>query len=126
MPADQEPRGEEQSPAELTALRDQCTRFLHYHGPIRAADLLATVPGDTVPDRYGDGGVVADLEARIAALLGKPAAVFLPSGTMAQQTVLGCTPTSGSAAPCCSTRTAISTCTKAAATSGCISSPAGR
>ena len=52
------------------------------------ADLLATVPADTVPDRYGEGGVVADLEARIAALLGKPAAVFLPSGTMAQQAVL--------------------------------------
>ena len=93
MPADQEPRGEEPrgeetSPAELTALREQCIRFLHWHGPIRAADLLATVPGDTVPDRYGEGGVVADLEARTAALLGKPAAVFLPSGTMAQQTVL--------------------------------------
>ena len=31
---------------------------------------------------------MADLEGRIAALLGKPAAVFLPSGTMAQQAVL--------------------------------------
>src|SRR5580704_4060762 len=44
MPADQEPggqkpRGQEQSAAELTALRDQCTRFLHYHGPVRVADL---------------------------------------------------------------------------------------
>ena len=88
MPADQDPRGQELSPAELTALRDQCTRFLHYNGPVRPADLLATVPADTVPDRYGDGGVVTDLEERIAALLGKPAAVFLPSGTMAQQAVL--------------------------------------
>ena len=88
MAADQEPRSEGQSAAELTALRDQCTRFLHYHGPVRVADLLATVPADTVPDRYGDGGVVADLEGRIAALLGKPSAVFLPSGTMAQQAVL--------------------------------------
>ncbi len=73
---------------ELTALREQCTRFLHWHGPVRAADLLATVPPDTEPDRYGEGGVVADLEAEIALLLGKPAAVFLPSGTMAQQAVL--------------------------------------
>jgi threonine aldolase len=32
--------------------------------------------------------VVADLEAEIAGLLGKPAAVYLPSGTMAQQSVL--------------------------------------
>ena len=74
--------------AHLTALRDACTRFLHSHGPVRAADLLATVPTDTVPDRYGDGGVVAELEAEIKLVLGKPAAVFLPSGTMAQQSVL--------------------------------------
>jgi threonine aldolase len=73
---------------DLTALRDQCTRFLHGHGPVRAADLLATVPADTVPDRYGQGGAVADLEAEVALLLGKPAAVFLPSGTMAQQVTL--------------------------------------
>ena len=41
-----------------------------------------------MPDRYGDGGVVAELETEIAGLLGKPAAVYLPSGTMAQQSVL--------------------------------------
>jgi threonine aldolase len=88
MPADQDARGQDITAAELTALRDQCTRFLHYNGPVRPADLLATVPADTVPDRYGDGGVVTELEERIASLLGKPAAVFLPSGTMAQQAVL--------------------------------------
>ena len=73
---------------DLDALRDACTRFLHSHGPVRAADLLATVPPDTVPDRYGEGGVVAELEAEIKLVLGKPASVFLPSGTMAQQSVL--------------------------------------
>ena len=73
---------------EQAALRDQCTVFLTSHGPVRAADLLASIPADTVPDRYGDGGVVAELEAEIAGLLGKPAAVYLPSGTMAQQSVL--------------------------------------
>ena len=73
---------------ELSALRDGCTRFLAGHGPVRAAELLATIPPDTAVDRYGDGGVVAVLEAEIATLLGKPAAVFMPSGTMAQQTVL--------------------------------------
>jgi hypothetical protein len=31
MPADQEPPGEEQSAAELTALRDQCTRTVLFH-----------------------------------------------------------------------------------------------
>jgi threonine aldolase len=73
---------------DITGLRDSCTRFLHGHGPVRAADLLATIPPDTVPDRYGDGGAVAELEAEIKLVLGKPAAVFLPSGTMAQQSVL--------------------------------------
>jgi len=89
MPAEKHPSTHDPSTtAERAALRDQCTRFLHGHGPVRAADLLGTVPADTVPDRYGDGGVVAELETRIASLLGKPAAVFLPSGTMAQQVVL--------------------------------------
>lgn len=53
-----------------------------------AAVLLASIPADTAVDRYGDGGVVAELETEIAGLLGKPAAAFLPSGTMAQQSVL--------------------------------------
>src|SRR6201986_3204175 len=75
-------------PREQAALRDQCTVFLANHGPVRAADLLASIPADTVPDRYGDGGVVDELEAEVAGLLGKPAAVYLPSGTMAQQSVL--------------------------------------
>jgi len=78
----------ELSAAEEAALRDQCTRFLTGHGPVRAADLLASIPAGTEVDRYGDGGVVAGLEAEVAGLLGKPAAVFLPSGTMAQQSVL--------------------------------------
>jgi threonine aldolase len=39
-------------------------------------------------DRYGDGGPVAMLESQVAGLLGKPAAVMFPSGTMAQQSVL--------------------------------------
>ena len=50
--------------------------------------MLATIPADTVLDTYGQGGVVADLEAEICRLLGKPAAAFLPSGVMAQQAVL--------------------------------------
>ena len=39
-------------------------------------------------DRYGSTGAVARLESEVAELLGKPAAVFLPSGIMAQQAVL--------------------------------------
>ncbi len=74
--------------ADLDALRDQCTQFLGSHGPVTPEAMLATIPASTVPDKYGAGGVVAELEAEVAGLLGKPAAVFLPSGTMAQQAVL--------------------------------------
>jgi len=82
------PATEELSPAEQAALRARCSVFLAGHGQGTAADLLAGIPASTVTDRYGDGGVVSELEAEIAGLLGKPAAVFLPSGTMAQQSVL--------------------------------------
>lgn len=45
--------------------------------------LLDRVPPGTRPDEP-----VKDLETRVAALLGKPAALFFPSGTMAQQVAL--------------------------------------
>ncbi len=77
-----------QTAADLDALRATCTRFLGWHGAGRAADLLATIPPDTQTDHYGQGGVVTELESEIMLVLGKPAAVFLPSGTMAQQAVL--------------------------------------
>jgi threonine aldolase len=44
---------------------------------------------DERPDIYGDG-VVALLERRVADLLGKPAAAYFPTGTMAQQVALRC------------------------------------
>ncbi|MGW6509700.1 threonine aldolase family protein [Streptomyces niveus] len=44
---------------------------------------------DEWTDVYG-GGVVADLESKVAALLGFPAAAFFPTGTMAQQVALRC------------------------------------
>jgi threonine aldolase len=73
---------------DLEALRPTCDRALSGHGTIRAAEMLATVPADTAVDRYGAGGVVAELEEEVARLLDKPAAVYLPSGTMAQQAAL--------------------------------------
>jgi threonine aldolase len=82
------PAAEELSPDKQAELHDRCTTFLVGHGRVNVPGLLAGIPADTVPDRYGDGGVVAELEAEIARLLGKPAAVFVPSGTMAQQSVL--------------------------------------
>jgi threonine aldolase len=82
------PATDELFPADQDKLRGQCTAFLTGHGPVSAAGLLAGIPADTAVDRYGDGGVVAELETEIAGLLDKPAAAFLPSGTMAQQSVL--------------------------------------
>ena len=76
------------SETEADGLRDGCGRFLVGHGPVRAADVLADIPPDTTVDRYGAGGAVAELEQTVARLLGKPAAVFLPSGIMAQQAAL--------------------------------------
>jgi len=70
------------------ARRAACTTFLNGDGLVRPADLLATIGPDTEPDVYGDGGVVAELEREVAELLGKPAGVFLPSGTMAQGATL--------------------------------------
>src|SRR4029077_1170607 len=43
---------------------------------------------DLAADEYGEGGTVAVLEAEVRALLGRPGAVFMPSGTMAQQIAL--------------------------------------
>lgn len=74
--------------SEIAALQDGCSTFVHWHGRQDAAALLATIPADTKTDRYGAGGVVTELEQTVADLLGKPAAVFLPSGTMAQQSML--------------------------------------
>ncbi|HEY0493417.1 MAG TPA: beta-eliminating lyase-related protein [Candidatus Dormibacteraeota bacterium] len=73
---------------ELAAARAGCTRFLNGHGIPSAAELLSGIPPDVETDRYGSGGVVQELEEEVASTLGKPAALFLPSGTMAQQATL--------------------------------------
>lgn len=53
----------------------------------RLAALSAWPDVDGPPDVYGDGPVTV-LEERVAGLLGTEAAVFFPSGTMAQQVAL--------------------------------------
>lgn len=77
---------------ERHALRAACDRAIQ-GDPLRtAADALAELatlpPAELTADEYGDGGAVAALEAEVRVLLGKPAAVFMPSGTMAQQIAL--------------------------------------
>jgi threonine aldolase len=59
--------------------------------PARTMALLAEAAeelGIQEWDRYGGQGAVGRLETDVAELLGKPAAVFFVSGTMAQQAVL--------------------------------------
>jgi threonine aldolase len=69
----------------------RCERFLFGHGrqsPRSVLAELAEEAGDEEPDRYGEGPLINDFEREVATLLGKEAAVFLPSGTMAQQIAL--------------------------------------
>lgn len=73
---------------DLEHYRWTCARAIHWHGNRTAAELLADIPADLGVDRYGAGGAVEALEDEIRTLLGKPAAVFMPSGTMAQQIAL--------------------------------------
>jgi threonine aldolase len=77
---------------EREAILRQCERFLHGHDPVRmraALEALAAEAGeDEDPDNYGAGDLIASFEHKIAGLLGKEAAVFMPSGTMAQQIAL--------------------------------------
>ena len=75
-------------PVPIEELAKQCNRFLGGDGPRNVASLLAQIPDDTAMDFYGMGGVVEELEKEIAALFGKEAALFLPTGIMAQQAVL--------------------------------------
>jgi len=69
-----------------------CTRFLTHHYPQSPRQTLADLAEFAAPeakyDRYGKGELIASFEQQIAELLGKPAAVFMPSGTMCQQIAL--------------------------------------
>src|SRR5258708_350782 len=82
-------------PGPTEAARDEiflrCERYLFGHGPQKPRQVLAELAdqaGDAEADRYGEGPLINDFEKEVAALLGKDAAVFLPSGTMAQQIAL--------------------------------------
>jgi threonine aldolase len=74
----------------LAAMR-ACDRILSGVRPVTMRDRLADMDAggdlDAHPDFYGDGPVTT-LENRVAGLLGTEAAVFFPTGTMAQQVAL--------------------------------------
>lgn len=71
-----------------------CTDTVVWHPRTRPGDVLAELGraceelGIDEWDSYGSGGAVTRLEEEVAELLGKPAAVFCVSGTMAQQSML--------------------------------------
>lgn len=74
------------------AIISQCTHFVTGHYPVSPHEMFAALSEFTSPDIasdfYGSGELITNFEAEIAALLGKPAGVFMPSGTMAQQIAL--------------------------------------
>ncbi len=77
---------------EIARVRAGCSRWVTHHRPRtpREAfeDLARTTSADLAFDRYGSAPWLAAFEAKVARELGKDAAVFLPSGTLAQQIAL--------------------------------------
>ncbi|MFE9423552.1 threonine aldolase family protein [Kitasatospora sp. NPDC006697] len=75
----------------LAALR-ACDRVLSGKRPQTVREQLDHLAGldglDELPDFYAQGGAVERVERRVAELLGTEAAVWFPSGTMAQQIAL--------------------------------------
>lgn len=69
-----------------------CHRFLTQGYPKSPRQVLTELAEATDPelegDRYGQGELIARFESEVASLLGKEAAVFMPSGTMCQQIAL--------------------------------------
>jgi len=74
------------------AIMEACERFLGGHGSMRPHDELRALAAATAPDEradvYGKGDLIEDFEREIATILGTEAALFLPTGTMAQQIAL--------------------------------------
>ncbi len=76
-------------PTPSEALRLGCTMHVSGHGHAKPGEDLIRVGewcrahGHTA-DRYADGDLIQSFESKVATLLGKPAAAFMMSGTMAQ------------------------------------------
>lgn len=69
-------------------VRASCDKFLSYDGPMSAKQMLqriADYAADTVShDEFGHGELFDLLEGRLAKIFGQEAAVFMPTGRMAQ------------------------------------------
>ncbi|MCB9592263.1 MAG: hypothetical protein H6719_05995 [Sandaracinaceae bacterium] len=79
-------------PLDPKVVRKGCARSIHGHGarsPLAHARQIVAALGEHEDiDVYGEGALIEDFERHVAGLLGKPAGLFLPSGTMAQQIAL--------------------------------------
>ncbi len=77
---------------DVHSIVQNCTYFLNYHYYVSPKDVLVNLaeatPDDLQIDRYGNGSLISDFETELAELLGKPAALFMPTGTMSQQIAL--------------------------------------
>ena len=79
--------------ANMEEVLARCTNVLPGHGRsdlIKGAfqRLADALQGDETLDHYGSGPYIAAFEAEVAAMFAKEAALFFPSGTMAQQIAL--------------------------------------
>ena len=79
--------------ATMKEIQAQCSNVLPGHGRSESAKevlqgLADALRGDETMDHYCSGPYLAAFEAEVAAIFGKEAALFMPSGTMAQQIAL--------------------------------------
>jgi threonine aldolase len=78
----------------MRAAAEACDSTVFWHAPRTPAEVLRAVADEaeamelTEWDRYAERGAVAQVENRVAELLGTPAAAYFPSGIMAQQAAL--------------------------------------
>ena len=78
---------------DVAELLQSCDNVLGGHGPSptiagQLAQIVEGLGGGERPDAYGTGEYLQAFEAEVAGMFGKGAAVFMPSGTMAQQIAL--------------------------------------
>lgn len=77
------------TPEQDRELRAACARTLSHHRQKSVAEVLTALAqhplAARLPDLYGDGGAVAELERRVVGLLGKQAGVFFAKGVIAQE-----------------------------------------
>jgi threonine aldolase len=77
------------TPDERLKLREDCELIVPGHTELGPAQEFRAIADwcereGVRHDHYGEGKLIGDFERKIAALLGQPAAVFMPSGIMAQ------------------------------------------